>query len=78
MISELMPQGYDNMFFALFGITNRAVSLPSTATSERTHSVHIVLDHRPECHPSHHQQYTKQLDGVSVSLCYLYCCYDHD
>lgn len=26
MISELMPQGYDNMFFALFGITNRAVS----------------------------------------------------
>ncbi|KAH1725658.1 hypothetical protein KXX60_006641, partial [Aspergillus fumigatus] len=24
MISELMPQGYDNMFFALFGITNRA------------------------------------------------------
>lgn len=29
MISELMPPGYDNMFFALFGITNRAVSLPS-------------------------------------------------
>lgn len=28
MISELMPRGYDNMFFALFGITNRAVSLP--------------------------------------------------
>lgn len=27
MISELMPRGYDNMFFALFGITNRAVSL---------------------------------------------------
>ncbi|KAL4897150.1 autophagy-related protein Atg22B2 [Aspergillus ambiguus] len=27
MISELMPQGYDNMFFALFGITNRAVSI---------------------------------------------------
>ena len=27
MISELMPPGYDNMFFALFGITNRAVSL---------------------------------------------------
>jgi MFS-type transporter involved in bile tolerance (Atg22 family) len=27
MISELMPQGYDNMFFALFGITNRAVGL---------------------------------------------------
>lgn len=26
MISELMPQGYDNMFFALFGVTNRAVS----------------------------------------------------
>jgi MFS-type transporter involved in bile tolerance (Atg22 family) len=26
MISELMPPGYDNMFFALFGITNRAVS----------------------------------------------------
>lgn len=26
MISELMPRGYDNMFFALFGITNRAVS----------------------------------------------------
>jgi len=25
MISELMPEGYDNMFFALFGITNRAV-----------------------------------------------------
>lgn len=25
MISELMPRGYDNMFFALFGITNRAV-----------------------------------------------------
>ncbi|GAD95565.1 hypothetical protein PVAR5_4210 [Paecilomyces variotii No. 5] len=24
MISELMPRGYDNMFFALFGITNRA------------------------------------------------------
>lgn len=26
MISELMPRGYDNMFFALFGVTNRAVS----------------------------------------------------
>jgi hypothetical protein len=25
MISELMPRGYENMFFALFGITNRAV-----------------------------------------------------
>lgn len=29
MISELMPEGYDNMFFALFGITNRAVSTPA-------------------------------------------------
>jgi MFS-type transporter involved in bile tolerance (Atg22 family) len=29
MISELMPRGYDNMFFALFGITNRAVSTDS-------------------------------------------------
>lgn len=29
MISELMPRGYDNMFFALFGITNRAVSIAS-------------------------------------------------
>ncbi|KAF5858507.1 hypothetical protein ETB97_004303 [Aspergillus alliaceus] len=27
MISELMPEGYDNMFFALFGITNRASSI---------------------------------------------------
>ncbi|KAJ5960364.1 uncharacterized protein N7479_007514 [Penicillium vulpinum] len=27
MISELMPRGYDNMFFALFGITNRASSI---------------------------------------------------
>ncbi|PLB40762.1 uncharacterized protein BDW47DRAFT_82167 [Aspergillus candidus] len=27
MISELMPTGYDNMFFALFGITNRASSI---------------------------------------------------
>ncbi|KAJ5887997.1 hypothetical protein N7495_008038 [Penicillium taxi] len=27
MISELIPQGYDNMFFALFGITNRASSI---------------------------------------------------
>ncbi|KAE8366839.1 autophagy-related protein Atg22B2 [Aspergillus caelatus] len=27
MISELMPQGYDNMFFAVFGITNRASSI---------------------------------------------------
>ncbi|KAE8348845.1 autophagy-related protein Atg22B2 [Aspergillus coremiiformis] len=27
MVSELMPQGYDNMFFALFGITNRASSI---------------------------------------------------
>ncbi|KAJ5736351.1 uncharacterized protein N7483_001476 [Penicillium malachiteum] len=27
MISELMPHGYDNMFFALFGITNRASSV---------------------------------------------------
>lgn len=27
MISELMPRGYDNMFFALFGITNRAVRI---------------------------------------------------
>ncbi|KAJ5467646.1 Major facilitator superfamily domaingeneral substrate transporter [Penicillium sp. IBT 31633x] len=27
MISELMPHGYDNMFFALFGITNRASSI---------------------------------------------------
>ncbi|PYH92605.1 hypothetical protein BO71DRAFT_329585 [Aspergillus ellipticus CBS 707.79] len=27
MISELMPQGFDNMFFALFGITNRASSI---------------------------------------------------
>lgn len=27
MISELMPEGYDNMFFALFGITNRAVRI---------------------------------------------------
>ncbi|KAL4926261.1 uncharacterized protein BDV17DRAFT_269951 [Aspergillus undulatus] len=27
MISELMPPGYDNMFFALFGITNRASSI---------------------------------------------------
>ncbi|KAF9889024.1 hypothetical protein FE257_008001 [Aspergillus nanangensis] len=27
MISELTPQGYDNMFFALFGITNRASSI---------------------------------------------------
>ncbi|KAJ5094109.1 hypothetical protein N7456_009970 [Penicillium angulare] len=27
MISELMPRGYDNMFFALFGITNRASSV---------------------------------------------------
>lgn len=27
MVSELMPRGYDNMFFALFGITNRASSI---------------------------------------------------
>ncbi|KAJ5594855.1 uncharacterized protein N7459_001063 [Penicillium hispanicum] len=27
MISELMPRGYDNMLFALFGITNRASSI---------------------------------------------------
>ncbi|THC92812.1 hypothetical protein EYZ11_007714 [Aspergillus tanneri] len=27
MVSELMPLGYDNMFFALFGITNRASSI---------------------------------------------------
>ncbi|KAJ5386019.1 hypothetical protein N7509_008560 [Penicillium cosmopolitanum] len=27
MISELMPRGFDNMFFALFGITNRASSI---------------------------------------------------
>lgn len=73
-----MPQGYDNMFFALFGITNRAVSLPFTATSKRTNSVHLVLDNRPERHPSHHQRYTKQLDGVSVPIFYLYCCHDHD
>jgi hypothetical protein len=26
MMSELMPHGYENMFFALFGITNRTVS----------------------------------------------------
>lgn len=33
MISELMPRGYDNMFFALFGITNRAVRSNSLASS---------------------------------------------
>ncbi|KAH8705353.1 hypothetical protein BGW36DRAFT_12219 [Talaromyces proteolyticus] len=27
MISELIPRGYENMFFALFGITNRASSI---------------------------------------------------
>jgi Vacuole effluxer Atg22 like len=26
MTSELTPRGYENMFFSLFGITNRAVS----------------------------------------------------
>ena len=26
MMSEVTPQGYENMFFGLFGITNRAVS----------------------------------------------------
>lgn len=30
MISELTPRGYENMFFALFGITNRAVSHSAT------------------------------------------------
>lgn len=32
MISEVMPRGYDNMFFALFGITNRAVGTASNLT----------------------------------------------
>ncbi|KAF7714407.1 Autophagy-related protein [Penicillium ucsense] len=27
MVSEMIPRGYDNMFFALFGITNRASSI---------------------------------------------------
>ncbi|EPS29861.1 hypothetical protein PDE_04811 [Penicillium oxalicum 114-2] len=27
MVSEMIPSGYDNMFFALFGITNRASSI---------------------------------------------------
>jgi MFS-type transporter involved in bile tolerance (Atg22 family) len=26
MMSEVTPRGYENMFFGLFGITNRAVS----------------------------------------------------
>ncbi|RMJ27771.1 autophagy protein Atg22 [Aspergillus sp. HF37] len=42
MISELMPRGYDNMFFALFGITNRASSIigPNViqAIINRTHN----------------------------------------
>lgn len=28
MMSEVTPRGYENMFFGLFGITNRAVSAP--------------------------------------------------
>jgi MFS-type transporter involved in bile tolerance (Atg22 family) len=27
MMSEVTPRGYENMFFGLFGITNRAVSV---------------------------------------------------
>lgn len=27
MMSEVTPRGYENMFFGLFGITNRAVSI---------------------------------------------------
>jgi len=55
MISELMPRGYDNMFFALFGITNRAVSahlfsmfIPADLS---------VFDHWPQCHTGNYQQH---------------------
>ena len=29
MMSEVIPRGYENMFFGLFGITNRAVRYPN-------------------------------------------------
>ena len=63
-----MPRGYDNMFFALFGITNRAVStqhsfndhlpqvfLPFTNSTTAA----TVLHHRTKRHPSHHQRHTE-------------------
>lgn len=55
MISELMPRGYDNMFFALFGITNRAVRatphllIPTNKTT--------VLYYRSQRHPGDHQRH---------------------
>ena len=54
MISELMPRGYDNMFFALFGITNRAVSINILNWASCTNRT--VFDHRAECHSGNHQQ----------------------
>lgn len=78
MISELMPQGYDNMFFALFGITNRAVSTynhfhPKVCFYLQTH---LVLDYRPKRRPSNRQQHPEQLDGIPVPFCYLCSCND--
>lgn len=62
MVSELMPRGYDNMFFALFGITNRAVRTTRSYESGRIQQMNnivTVFDHRPECSPSNHKRHSK-------------------
>ena len=78
MISELMPHGYDNMFFALFGITNRAVRFfysPHSLASELDYILigdhDTVVYYRPQRHPSHHQYHPEQLDGLSFPVCHL-------
>jgi MFS-type transporter involved in bile tolerance (Atg22 family) len=54
MMSEVTPRGYENMFFGLFGITNRAVSIgPSSYKSLLTRDK--VKYHRTECRPGNHQ-----------------------
>lgn len=45
MISELMPEGYDNMFFALFGITNRAVRIGHILQPSQTLTFISIYSH---------------------------------
>lgn len=71
MISELMPRGYDNMFFALFGITNRAVSRMSLALYFLQFTNLLVFNHRSQRHSSHHKQYPQQLDGLPIFVRHL-------
>lgn len=75
MMSEVTPRGYENMFFGLFGITNRAVSLTPHSRSPKLINDPVEY-HRAQRRASDHQLLQQQLDGLPVPL-HIMCSSQH-